>query len=504
MLGYSKAREGTAAVSTFLFLAAYALIVYRNAIAFTFNPEDPLHFVWNADLSWRAVWNSYFHFDLDHNWYRPTTFHLNFKILRYFIGWHDFVALRYLNLLLYSLAAFSTYRLGVFLFGDRRFALLAAVYFLSLPALYLSVYNVNSFDFIYQILCAETILLFWKSGRQASRTKYFAAWLLSVFAVTSKEAALAVPVFLFASDLFFYRPLTKALADGEVPFWRKSIWRTLPFFVVPFFILVGKLNSGGGGAALAFDPAKVWDRLSIFTQWLFRLYYAGFLTTVFSNKPNHLFAEVLILIFLVGLGRLLWRWRRGEADLSGRWHLGVCLLWVVVFLLMPAWVGGFPWHISLSAMGFGLLLVGLGDEALAGLGRWRGVSYGAAILLLAFLSHRDFLVWVEKNPHRRQFDMNEATLRSPPIPPAQLKPGTAFLVLDSEKWGHWSYGVNALFAFVYLRQDVTQVNYPDLSTRELKAWLAVPNRICVDWDSTAMRWNDKTRECEALIHARTD
>src|SRR5260370_16039565 len=161
--------------------------------------------------------------------------------------------------------------------GGRIAGLLTAAWFAAQPNVYPGVMEAAGFDFIhicFTVLCAG---LYLRGTRAYGRRVFWLtalAWLCFLVALTSKEAALTVPLYLvLASGLVL-------VFDRETRLtWRRELLRLAPFFVVLplyYFLHFARVPAGTFPGSGPYRTTANWSAIFAnfrkLPRWILRMY----------------------------------------------------------------------------------------------------------------------------------------------------------------------------------------------------------------------------------------
>jgi len=330
------------------------------------------------------------------------------------------------------------------------------------------------------------------------------ALLCFLIALTNKEAAIAVPLYLLAISLL------AALFDPKqrLKWWREA-FRLAPFFAVwplYYFLHFTKVPAGAFPGSGPYRSIANWSMILAnfrkMTLWILRVYgYTGETTSermYHSNAVNNLFGiAVLALVAVMWFGRL----RRNPS-----WRLAAALMlcWIAVFLMLPVYGGGFLWHINLPLVGYSVL-VGLAAtwawEAIPSV-LWQRCAAGIFFLGLLALGRSNLHTELYSGTHALAFRINHSVLSHPPVPPDRLGKAPLVFIEDRLGVGGWWYGCyGLLFNYTYLRHDIQEVVVPPLAAvpPDLRArWSAHPNAYFFRLDGN-FDWRDASTEFRSAL-----
>jgi hypothetical protein len=465
----------------------------------TFGPEFPLFYFYTDGLSFTQMLRAYTYTTLMS--YRPTSHALFYWIGAQFMGWHDIAPWKLYHFATALAACWSVYWFAVrCLSGAPMAGFFAALYFIAHPSLYAFV--MNPFDFIYVVLTILSAGSYLRGGRASTA----AAWLLFVVALTTKEMALAIPLFLLVASA------VAILMDRERPLRARiagETLRLLPFFAmlpVYYFFHIVKIPPDAFTAEGPYRSGVNWDaifrNLRSLPLWALRIFAFTGETAgqkmYQSNLVNNVAGAALLALTAVP-------WiARGWTDRRARAVLLLMLCWWGVFLILPVYVGGFIWHVHLPLIGYGVLFgfaMAWWLEKIPA--RPRGGAAAALLtLLLLLLSRWNLRTELQGGVHTTGFRINHSLIQHPPVARERLGSAPLIYIEDRLGIGGWWYGCyGKLFNFVYLRHDLEEVIVPELPEVPVplrKRWLERTNAYFFRYDRR-FRWRDASDEFRAAI-----
>ena len=500
------ARNLPAHVVKLLFLTAFAFAIYAEMFAYdTFFPEFPLFFFYSGGIDFHQVLRSYTYTTL--MWYRPTSFALTYWIGERFAGsWHNLNGWKLFHFWTVLPACYAIYWFAVrCLHGSRTAALLAVTYFIAQPSLCAVIMEIAPFDFVYILLVVLSAGLYLAGSRMAgirSMLATAASWVLFVVAITSKELALATPMWLASASavviLFEYKR-----GERRRMVLREAI-RVAPFFaVLPayYFFHLTKVPPGSFGDSGLYRLGPNWvvilANLKKFLLWILRIY--GFTGSV-QGVRMYQSTPLNNAVGIAAVTLVLWQWRRHAR--SHRTALALMLAWMAIFLAIPTYAGGFIWHVNLPLVGYSLLFGMAGAWALELAPRcaWRWAALSLFYLGALLLARENLRMELYHGAFATVFRLDHSVIRHPPVPAAQLGKAPLVYVEDRLHMGPWAYGCfGRLFDYVYLRRDVEEVVLPEMHsvTPELRRkWLAHSNAHFFRYND-AYDWYDATADFRA-------
>jgi hypothetical protein len=326
------------------------------------------------------------------------------------------------------------------------------------------------------------------------------AWLCFLIALASKEVALALPVYLAL--------LTALAALGSKSLkWRRETLRLAPFFAaVPLYYWVHftKVPPGSFPGYGPYRSVANWTmivaNLEKMPLWILRIY--GYTGEILAERYQSSPVNNLVGIAAAALVSVAW-WQR--ARLPSYRHLLMALLcWIAVFLMLPAYAGGFFWHINLPVVGYCVLFGIAAAWAWAGISSRtrRGFVLGVFLIGLLVLGRYNLHTELYRGTHALAFRINHSILSHPPVPADRLGKAPLVYIEDRLGVGGWWYGCYTfLFNYTYLRHDIEEVVVPPLTAvpHDLRArWLAHPNAYFFRLDNN-FDWRDASAQLRAGI-----
>jgi hypothetical protein len=480
-------------------LTIFAFALYWEAFVYdSFGPETALYYYYSDGVSLALALRSFIYVQL--MWYRPMVSIL-YWAGEQFAGWHNILGWKLLHFITVLWALYALYWLVVACLGGTKMAgLLSAAWFAAQPNVYPGVMEAAGFDFVhiaFTILCAGLYLRATEASGRRMVWLTSLAWLCFLIALASKEVALAVP---------FYLAALSALAVLDSPrygSWRREAFRLAPFFaILPLYYLLHftKVPAGSFPGTGPYRSVANWGmilaNLRKMSLWIMRIYAWSGETLgermYQSNAVNHLAG-----VASAALIALMW-WRKSRWKSGGR-LLAILLSWIVVFLALPVYAGGFLWHINLPLVGYSVLFGTAAAWAWAAIPSrvWRGLAPGFFLAGLLALGRYDLHTELYSGTHALAFRINHSVLKNPPVPADHLGKSPLVYIEDRLGVGGWWYGCyGILFNYTYLRHDIQEVVVPRLAAvpQDLRArWLAHPNAFLFRLDEN-FDWRDATSE----------
>lgn len=466
----------------------------------TFGPEFPFYFQYNEGCGIiQTLWQ---YRNLEPSWYRPTAFHLPYWIGEQLLSWYNTAGWQAYEVVTIVGTCFALYWFVLLLApGARLAAALAAFFFALHPALYAGTITADSFDMAHVFFALLSVGGFIRALRSSGRRRIFelaASWACFCAALTAKEVALAIPVYLAVVCLI--PGVTEEGPKARLGRWRWKAWLLIPFFAVyPVYWrlhlarVVARFGDSGNYRARP-NAAAILTNLHDLVEWVPRVFYhtarmaghAAYLDTLTVNA---------IGVALAALVAAAW-WKLARQSVADRANLLLMLAWTGVFLLMPIYSGGFLWHVTLPMAGYAVLF-GLGMAAwIDAIPRSLPRYAALAVLLIAIglLSRANLNAEISSGIHSTGFRLNQSVREHPPVARERLGSHSLVYVEDRLEVGAWSYGCYQwLFNYVYLRHDVEQVVVPrmDLVPNDLRQrWLSHPNAYFFRYDDRFLWYDD--------------
>ncbi len=465
----------------------------------TFSPELPLFYDLNDGRTGIEVMLSYVRDSSA--WFRPTSQRLPYWIAAHFIGWHNTVAWQALEAASIVLTCFALYWFVLVLSpGARLAAALAAFYFAVHPALFACTIEVLSFDALYVLFTLLSVGLFIQALRCAGwrrMGRLAGSWVFYYAALTSKEAALAIPLYLAVVCL-----IVRAGDEGVEARWRgllRKVRLLVPFIAilpVYWWYHLARLWAKWGAAGVYRtrpNGEAILANLYRMPLWIVRIFYRTYKPHEALPNFDHFAVNASGVLVFAAVATAWWKLSRRSPE--DRRRLLLMLAWVGIFLLLPAYSGSFIWHVNLSLAGFSVLF-GLGIATWTAMIPRRFARYAALAVTVAglgVLSWMNLNTEITRGQHVFGLCLNSSVREHPPIPKERL--GTRPLVYVENRLGvgpYWYGSGGHLFNYVYLRHDVEEVIVPraDLIPADMRLrWLRHPNAFFFRYDNR-FRWFD--------------
>lgn len=471
----------------------------------SFGAEFAQFFGFTFNRSFGQIMHEYL--GLTGHWYRPTQFFLPYWIGQHFISWHNPHGWRAYELFTVLLVCGLIYWFVLILLPGRRIAAFtAALYFTCVPVIYAPLYELSAFDFLHIIFSLLSVIAFTIGYRV--RTWRGVGWtalaLASyVIALTCKEIAVVVPIYLtvVSAVLYCYEPgpgKQKARLLREVK-------RLTPFFLMTFiywWVHVKQIPVEAFSSTTDYRLGVNWPLIlqnaNKYPFWFARIYSYTLDTTdhalSYRNWRNDLTGGIALLVVCYASMRL---WRAGQVY---RKYILLAVAWIVIFLIVTVYSGGYFWHGNLALCGY-CLLFGLALDWAVTQIKAKTVRFAVLALVIAGmveLTRMDAAACLISGIHSESYRINSTVLKQPPIPfeRMQEKPLDPPLVYveDGKGIGAWYFG--ELFKVVYLRPELIQEIMPAMnkvSRGKCEEWLKAPNAFFFRYDDD-YHWHDATEE----------
>ena len=446
-------------------------------------------------------------------WYRPTQFYLPYWIGEHFISWHNPHGWRAYELFTVLLVCGLIYWFVLVLLPGRRIAAFtAALYFTCVPVIYAPLYELAAFDFFHIVFSLLSAIAFTIGYRL--RTWRGVGWtalaLVSyVAALTSKEIAVVVPVYLavISAVLYFYEP---GPGEKKVRILRE-VKRLTPFFLMTaiyWWVHVRHIPvdqfSGTTDYRMGVNWPLILQNANRYPLWFARIYSYPLDTTShaagYQNGRNDITGGIALLVVCYACIRL---WRTGQIY---RKYLLLAVAWIAVFLIVPVYSGGYFWHGNLALCGYCMLFGVALDWGITQI-KVRTVRFAVLALVIAgmvALTRMDAAACLISGIHWESYRINSTVLKQPPVPFERMrdKPLVRALVYveDRKNLGLWNFGAGSLFNVVYLRKNLLQVTVPAMNKvgrAKREEWMKHPNAFFFRYDDN-YRWHDATEAFRAF------
>ena len=433
------------------------LVVYAQVISeVRIYPEFPMMYVWNEHFDasqWGRIYDPH-HSQL--MWYRPSSFILYHQVLSQLIDWHNILGWQIWGIASLLLLATGIYFLARRLFpNDGLTPILAAAFALIQPAFYMNVNYILSFDMMYQLCIVLAV------GLLVSESKWGALLLvffLYVLAITFKEQAITLPLFGGLYLAFVY--LDKKTPDFFCAYRLKLLLVSLMLAVLVAYLWI-RLPAMAPIKGLyhgSFNLRVILDNLTSGMLWSFHLFLKepaawgrGITFWIKDSFTHQSLANNLygVLVLSTTVAYTLYTLFKDHTD-----RQAVVILWlfILVFLLVPVYSGGSPWHYALPVIGVSLICVRAWVRLLS---PTAPIFLGILLLWLTVLAHANFAYELQRNTP--MYLPNSNALLYPPIPAAQVNENTVILVNPQPYSDIWIYGAGHLFRFVYRQPKLLEV-----------------------------------------------
>jgi hypothetical protein len=196
-------------------------------------------------------------------------------------------------------------------------------------------------------------------------------------------------------------------------------------------------------------------------------------------------------------------WRTGPEYQK---YILLAIAWLFVFLMVPAYSGGYFWHGNLALCGY-CLLFGVAMDWLAGRIHGQRIRLAFVAFLIAgivAMTRIDAAESMVSGIHSDTYRINSTVLTQPPVPFDRVQGPALVYVADRKEQGWWSFGAGSLFQLVYLNRQVTQVMMPaveKISRGDSARWLKEPNAFLF-WIDDDYHWHDGTAQFRAFAQEK--
>ena len=535
-------RLSATVVALDLGLLALAALVVNWPLLFNYQlwPEDPLLWWSNTHMTAGDVLKTYAEFQ--RGWYRPTAFYGLPSLAFNLIGWHHLARLRAVGLAIMIVLLWAIYAFSLRLFPGRRVAgLVAGSYYIAHPALYGAIIQFSSLDGGHILFVIAAVMLYLESVRIGNeprvelsscavertgwRASFGRAWRVPVrerilvclslgcyvIALTWKEPTVLTPVYLAAISALAVVQAAGMPAAGLKRWFRdakpilvREFRRLLPFAVVMASYLALRLSlmeGTGVGYRRTFDVAAVCCNIRNFSLWMVHVFWGaggehrGWLMVF--NRPVCNVVGATLFVFLVVRGVVLWR-----RDKNYRSCVYLCVTWVLVFLVVPVYYGGFGHHVNLAMVGYAVLLGGVIAES-ASLVHWPKVGMLLTCLVLVSfvaLGRVNATRYVAAGYHHICLTLCGNAYFAPPVPASEIGEAPLIYVEDRMRFTRWAYGVERLFAYVYDNKQAEERVVPTMNevpANQAIAWLEHPRAFFFSYTDD-LQWHDDSKAFAAV------
>ena len=346
---------------SFLFVIFFSICaVYLQVFNYPrFNPEWALFFQWNYGLSvsdlvaWYNPWNPL-------GWYRPTSFIAYYQIVTQFIGWHNISAFHSLGLMLLAVFAVAVYFFSLQIFQSETAAILSATLAAIHPVIFPLVYYLFSTDHLYQIFILISAIIFC-SNILASRHRLlwmFTAFTFYLLAITSKEQAIALPIFSFLVVIIEYLFRKTTMNGKNKQLFRNRLILCFSFVAVTLTYVCIRIPIMGytatGEYRTGLNLETLISNIKSGPLWLSHIFLFDSNTWNLWGIHNSLlnnFYGFLMLIFVVSY--IVVAIINHESEEIRK--ILIVISFLLAFIIMPIYNGGRPWHYILPATAFTML-----------------------------------------------------------------------------------------------------------------------------------------------------
>lgn len=275
-------------------LIAFAgtFFLYKEALGLPFFFDDMIHLRWLDWHSLPSVWTT----AEGLGYYRPLTMSF-WKVGQMALGYYDPVLFHLLNLILHGINAALTGYVGWRLWlgkGQRLFALLATLFFLTYPFSFQAVPSSSSLSKpLIATLMLASVALYWEARRRNSRGLMILSLLFGFLAPFAYESGVMTPLAILAVEALGWRR-----KEFERISW-SPVWFMLLIWGVALPIVL--LTEPDSTASLGLPQlSSLWSNGIYFSQGL--LFPIAFLSTPLSGI---LATDHFLLLAIMGVVALL-------------------------------------------------------------------------------------------------------------------------------------------------------------------------------------------------------
>ncbi len=484
------------------FIAAFA--VYGQVLTHPrFSPEWPLFYNWNLNLSFKDFLNWYNPFSST-GWFRPTSFITFYQIITQFLDWRNIFAFQIISIIVIIINSFFIYFFTKQIYNDTITPILTSLLSLIHPIYYSLIYNLFITDFLYQIFILWFVIIF--CGNFLERKKAYiwciAAFIIYLLALTSKEQAIGLPVFLIGFLLIMVFSNKNMINLKNKLFGYRLILVLLTLVTTIIYVAIylskksGLNNTGEYRTGLNLDI--IISNVLSGPLWLSHIFVLdsktwGISRDLHNTILNNLYG-VMIIIFIISylLISIIYK-KRSEI-----YKLLICLFFTIAFLILPLYSGGRPWHYALPVVTFLMLysrsVTTVFEKIPSKVTRFFFISF--IIILPLFLSVQNF--YREMQFFDIQFKLNTEALINPPMLSSSIPKGSTIAYYPIQ--AKWLYGCGFLYSYIYQRADIVEIPIPDIEdmTSEVaQEYLSIDNLFFFKYSYPI--WEDKTLEFKAAL-----
>ncbi len=487
------------------------LAVYVQVLSYPrYSPEWSLFYYWNVNLSLKDITVLYnpFLVSFDQYFYRPTAFVTFYQLVTPFIDWRNIAAFQILGIILLVINSVFIYYFVRHLFKDEITPLLTSLLSFIHPVFFILIHNLFMTDFLYQFFLLWFCILFCGDFLERKRAPLWivTALLLYLLAITSKEQAIGLPVFLVGFvllDFFFNR----ATAAGTALFRNRLVLTVLTITITVIYVMIflSRIQNplSGGEYRTGLNVGIIINNIISGFLWLFHIFIYPNKTWPLFRVHNTIVNTVYGLMVLAAVlyygAIIIIRKEREEI----RTFLGL-LFFIAAFMLLPVYSGGRPWHFALPAVAVMMLYARFISRLLGKVGRRNiaAVALCVAVIVPMTLSAINFSR--DMNRVDEAFKLNSEALLHPPLPGSSIPKGSTIAYYPAE--AKWLYGCGHMFSFVYGRNDINEIPVPDMNTITPEAALDLYSKAHLfyfEYDrNREPRWQDKSAQFRARLLAK--
>ncbi|MBP7734480.1 MAG: hypothetical protein KA369_00775 [Spirochaetes bacterium] len=514
--GKSAMAAGTQRLPKKFFLIFYCaaliisiLAVYSQVLSYPrYSPEWSLFYFWNYNLSLKDIIALYnpFLVSFGQYFYRPTAFVTFYQLVTPFIDWHNIAGFQVLGVIMLAINSVFIYYFTRQLFKDEITPLLTSLLSFIHPVFFILIHNLFMTDFLYQFFLLWFCIIF--CGNFLERKKAFPwiaiAMFLYLLAVTSKEQAIGLPVFLAGFLILEFLFNRTTVATGNALFRNRLVLTLMVIIITIIYIAIFlsrvQESFSSGEYRIGLNPAIIINNIVSGFLWLFHVFKFPNKTwplfRVHSTNANNIYGlMVLAAVFYYGAIIVI----RKERD-EIRKLLGL-LFFIAAFMMLPVYSGGRPWHFALPAVAVMMLYARFVSRLLEK-ARNRTVAVAAlCIIVIVPMTLSAINFSRDMNRVDEAFKLNSEALLHPPLPGSSIPKGSTIAYYPAE--AKWLYGCGHMFSFVYARNDINEIPVPDIIAITPEAALDLyskANLYYFEYDrSREPRWQDKSTEFKARL-----
>lgn len=389
-------------------------------------------------------------------YFRPSGHFLIYQMIAPIFGWHNLTVLFLINLFFLSLTGFVMIKLYALLFP--RFisgGYIAFSLFMMHPALTLSRFMVMQFEYAYTffsllsmyyfiLFCQRNFLTYQLriQGNLGINVPLFElthfslvalSMLFYIIAITFKESAIMLgPVMAMYFLIIFYNG--NSIFHFANYLWRSSQSRQIVSLLLVLFVSLSLYISLQWVTVQRPFNADIQNNIIYYLQVIVGV-WDKYDFSIFDNPNSLLFTFLMRFIWcMAGLALIISLYSYSIQLLYKKSLIFLCLA-ALLFLILPLFFGGFPWHLSLTLLMLSLSL-GFGIEFLFSKKLGQEAATIIATLLCIVLSVNVLLInkqHVLINHQSYNFLLNRNALLEPPIPANTLTEDSILIVEDSDR-----------------------------------------------------------------------